>query len=82
MYMYQDSLCVSRLPPVSLEAQVNMVSRARARAAVGDGGEKIRMQQLFKGRLRGGRRERVTNEAHIGPVGPIVSARRSFTGPP
>jgi hypothetical protein len=32
MYMYQDSLCVSRLPPVSLEAQVNM-DRARAAAA-------------------------------------------------
>ena len=55
MYMYQDSLCVSRLPPVSLEVRVYMVSRARARAAVGDGGEKIRMQQLLKGRLRGGR---------------------------
>jgi hypothetical protein len=33
MNMYQESLCVSWLPPVSLEAQVNMVSRARAAAA-------------------------------------------------
>ena len=62
MNMYQDSLCVSRLPPVSLEARVFMVSRARARrratAAGDDDGEKIRMQQLItciKGRLRGGR---------------------------
>jgi hypothetical protein len=54
----RTDLCVSRLPPVSLEARVNMVSRARARRAADGGenkGEKIRMQQLFKGRLRGGR---------------------------